>query len=357
MRAALLTGAGEKLEIRDDVELAGPGPGEVRVRMAASGLCRTDLSCREGTIPVAAPSVPGHEGAGRIVALGEGVGGLSVGDPVVIAALPPCGGCSFCTGRQPNLCMTGIAAAARPRFRLGSELVPASLGLGTFAEETLIPATAAIPIAPDIPLDQAALLGCGVTTGLGAALCTARVEPGSSVVVIGCGGVGIAVVQGARIAGAAEIAVVDPVAPKRELALRFGATHAVAPEGLDALRGELTDGRGFDYAFEVVGRAQTIRTAWEATRRGGTSVIVGVPRADETVCFSGFDLFYAEKRLTGSVYGGSDVRRDIGRWVRLWREGRLDLASMITQRIDLAALDAAMTALDGSEGIRTLVEF
>jgi S-(hydroxymethyl)glutathione dehydrogenase/alcohol dehydrogenase len=329
----------------------------VRVRLAASGLCRTDLSCREGTIPVGVPSVPGHEGAGRVVALGEGVGGLSVGDPVVIAALPPCGGCFFCVGGQPNLCMTGLAAAWRPRFRLGDERVPASLGLGTFAEETVIPATAAIPIARDVPLDQAALLGCGVTTGLGAALCTARVAPGSSVVVIGGGGVGVAVLQGARIAGAAEIALVEPVARKRELGLRFGATHAVAPEGLGALVAELTEGRGFDYAFEVVGRAETIRAAWEATRRGGSTVIVGVPRAEETVCFSGFDLFYAEKRLTSSVYGGSDVRRDIGRWVRLWREGRLDLAGMITRRIDLAELDAAMSALDGSEGIRTLVVF
>ncbi|MEE8558725.1 MAG: alcohol dehydrogenase catalytic domain-containing protein, partial [Myxococcota bacterium] len=232
MRAALLRGLGEKLEVRDDFTLEGPGPGEVRVRLVASGVCHSDLSFQNGTIPVPFPSIIGHEGAGELIAIGDGVEGLSEGDPVIISWVPPCGNCVCCLEHQPNLCMNGLIAAAKPHFRLGDEIIMSGVGTATFAEETVVPAAAAIPIPRDVPLDIASLVGCGVTTGVGAVLNTARVEPGSSVLVIGCGGVGVSVIQGARIAGATEIVAVDPVEQKQEWAKKFGATHVVSPDGL-----------------------------------------------------------------------------------------------------------------------------
>ena len=357
MRAALLSGLNEKLEVRDDFVLDGPGPGEVRLRMVASGVCHSDLSFQNGTIPIPLPSVIGHEGAGEVIAIGEGVSNVAVGDPVIIAWTPPCGTCVCCLEHQPNLCMTGLISAATPHIKLGNDVIFGGTGTPTFAEETVIPAIAAIPIPRDVPLDLAALVGCGVTTGMGAAMNTAKVHPGSTVVVIGCGGVGISVIQGARVSGAATIVAVDPVAKKREWAQQFGATHAVAPDELAGLTAELTQGRGFDYAFEVVGQSETIRSAWEATRRGGTTVVVGVASMDQKVEFSAFELFYSEKRLIGSFYGSADVRTDFAKILQLWKSGKVDLENMVSQRIDLSEINEAFDAMQRGEVIRTVIEF
>ena len=358
MRAVILRELNQDFEIRDDVELHGPGPGEVRMRMVASGLCHSDVSFQNGTAPVRLPSVVGHEGAGEILAVGEGVDGVAVGDHAVISWVPPCGRCFFCLERQPNLCLTGlIQAATTPHFKLGDEDIFSGVGTATFAEETVIPAAGAIVIPKDIPLDIAALVGCGVMTGVGAVVNAARLRPGSSVLVIGCGGVGVSVIMGARAAGAAEIVAVDTVERKLEWAQQFGATHTAKPEELEALKGELTQGRGFDYAFEVVGVTDTIQTAWANTRRGGTTVVVGMPRAGQMVELDAYEIFFSEKTLVSSFYGSGDVRTDFLRWLRMWQRGQLDLEAMVTRRIDLGEVNDGVRAMLAGEVIRTVIEF
>ncbi len=357
MRAAILTELNKDFEGRDDVVLEGPGAGEVRVRMVASGVCHSDVSFQNGTIAVPLPSVVGHEGAGEVIAVGDGVENVAVGDAVIISWVPPCGGCFFCLAHQPNLCMTGLIKAATPHFKLGDQVLFGGVGTATFAEETVIPASAAIVIPKDIPLDVAALIGCGVTTGVGAAINTARVQPGSSVLVLGCGGVGVSTIMGARAAGAAEIVAIDTVDRKLQWARDFGATHTAKPDGLEELKGSLTDGRGFDYAFEVVGSKETIRSAWDATRRGGTTTVVGVAKADQIVELSAFELFYSEKKLLGSFYGSADVRTDFVRMLRLWKQGQLDLERMITQRIDLADINKAISDMLSGQVIRTVIDY
>ncbi|MGZ4208641.1 MAG: zinc-binding dehydrogenase, partial [Actinomycetota bacterium] len=221
----------------------------------------------------------------------------------------------------------------------------------------VLPQHCAIKIDNDVPFDIASLIGCGVMTGVGAALNTAKVVPGSHVVVFGCGGVGISVTQGARIAGAAEIVAVDLSPERREFAKQFGATHACAPEELDGLKNELTAGLGFDYAFEVVGLPVTIRGAYDATRRGGMTVVVGAGRMDAMVEFNAYELFFLEKTIQGSYYGSADVRTDFHRLLRLWRQGKLDLEGLITNRIDVSEVNEAFEMMKNGEGIRSVIEF
>jgi S-(hydroxymethyl)glutathione dehydrogenase/alcohol dehydrogenase len=213
-----------------------------------------------------------------------------------------------------------------------------------------------VPIPDDVPFDVAALIGCGVTTGLGAALNTADVEAGASVAVIGCGGVGISAIQGARLKGAAEIVAVDPVAARREAALRFGATKAVSPEGLADAKQSVTGGEGFDYVFEVVGRSATARTAYENTRRGGTLVVVGAGAMDDFLQLSMFELFFDEKRILPSMYGGGDVLRSYERAIALWRAGRIDLEGLITHRVPLADINEALDQMRTGAALRTCIE-
>jgi S-(hydroxymethyl)glutathione dehydrogenase/alcohol dehydrogenase len=358
MRAVLLRDLDAELEVLEGFEVRGPGPGEVRVRIAASGVCHSDLSLQNGTLPHPIPAVPGHEGAGEIIAVGEGVKGLAEGDHVIISWVPPCGLCGFCIAGQPHLCNAFLESSLTdPHFTVDGLAAFGFAGTGTFAEETVVPAEAAIPISPDVPFDVAALIGCGVMTGVGAALNTAQIAPGSSVVVFGCGGVGISAIQGARIAGAAEIVAVDVVEPKLDLARQFGATHACTPDQLGALSSELTGDVGFDYALEVVGTPQTIRAAWDATRRGGTTVVVGAGRLDAMVEFSAFELFYMSKTLKGCWYGSANVRTDFNKLLRFWHQGKLDLEGMITRRIDLSEINEAFTACAKGEVIRSLIEF
>jgi len=346
MRAAVLPAIGEKVEFYEDIDVVGPGSGEVRIRIHASGVCHSDLSGQNGTLPIPLPAVLGHEGAGEILAVGDGVTGLAPGDHVIVAWVPPCGVCATCLGGQPQLCMDEfIPNAVSQRFSRGDEKLFGFAGAGTFAEEMVLPQHCAIKIASDVPYDIASLIGCGVTTGVGAAINTAKVRPGSSVAVIGCGGVGISV-----------IVAVDLSPERREAAKRFGATHATDPNGLEALKNELTAGRGFDYAFEVVGLPVTIRSAYEATRRGGMTVVVGAGAMDAMVQFSAYELFFMEKTIQGSYYGSADVRMDFDRLLRLWRAGRLDLEGMITSRIDLNEVNEAFEMMKRGEGIRSVIE-
>ncbi|MFI1965298.1 Zn-dependent alcohol dehydrogenase [Streptomyces pathocidini] len=357
MRAAVLHEIGQdKLEVLDDVEAVGFGPGKVRLRIRATGLCHSDVSAMNGVLPQPAPFVPGHEGAGEVVDVGDGVTHLKPGDRVLVCWLPACGSCPACRRGQSHLCLSGFLNAGTPNFKRPGGDVFGFAGTGTFAEEVVVAAGAAVPIPDDVPFDIAALIGCGVTTGLGAALNTAKVAAGSSVAVIGCGGVGISAIQGARASGAAQITAVDPVAARREAALRFGATEAVAPDGLADAKARTTGGEGFDYVFEVVGKSATARTAYENTRRGGTLCVVGAGAMDDFLQVSMFELFFDEKRILPSMYGGGDVARSYERAIALWRAGRIDLAGLITHRVQLAEINDALDQMRTGEALRTCIE-
>jgi len=346
VKAAILWEPNKDLEVRDDVELTGLGAGDVRIQLVASGVCHSDLSAQNGTIPAGFPSVLGHEGAGIV----REVGGI-------VSFVPACRKCGACLRGEANLCETTREMATTPHFAIDGRVILGFLGCGSFAEEMIVPESAAIKVAAEIPLDVVSLIGCGVTTGVGAAINAARVRPGSSVCVFGCGGVGIAAIQGARIAGAAEIVAVDTLPAKLEMAARFGATHGVAPDQLDAVRREITGGRGFDYAIECVGDPQTIRAAYDAVRRGGTAVVVGIGRTDQKVEFTAFEFSLAEKTLKGSMYGSANVRVDYPRLLRLWQQGKLDLEGMITRRIPLEEINDAFRAMQAGEVIRSVVAF
>lgn len=357
MRAAVLHEIGQdKLEVLDDVEAVGFGPGKVKIRVRATGLCHSDVSAMNGVLPQPAPFIPGHEGAGEIVDVGDGVTGLAAGDRVLLCWLPACGACPSCKRGQTQLCLAGFMNAGTPNFKRPGGDVFGFAGTGTFTEEVVVGANCAVPIPDDVPFDIAALIGCGVTTGLGAAINTARVEAGSSVAVIGCGGVGISAIQGARLQGAAQIVAVDPVASRREAALRFGATEAVSPDELADAKQRITAGEGFDYVFEVVGKSVTARTAYETTRRGGTLCVVGAGAMDDHLQLNMFELFFDEKRILPSMYGGGDVLRSYERAIALWRAGRIDLAGLITHRVGLAEINDAIDQMRSGEALRTCIE-
>jgi S-(hydroxymethyl)glutathione dehydrogenase/alcohol dehydrogenase len=299
--------------------------------------------------------VPGHEGAGDVVEVGEGVTGIAVGDRVVLCWMPSCGECALCRRGATHLCVSSLRRLGAPGFAFADGRTAAGFyGTGTFAEEVVVTADSVIQVPAELPYELAALIGCGVTTGVGAAVSTARVEPGSSVAVIGAGGVGIAAVQGARICGAARITVVDPVESRRERALAFGATDAVAPEALKGAAKSLPTG-GFDYVFEAVGRGATVRAGYDAARRGGAVVVIGAGARDDQVSFSMGELFFNEKRVLPSMYGGGDVRRTAALVVDLWRAGRLDLAGMITHRLPLAEVNEAIAQMRSGEALRTVL--
>ena len=360
MRAAVLHAVGDAaLDLRDDVATVTPRPGEVRVRIKATGVCHSDLSAMTGVLPVGLPAVIGHEGAGEIVEVGSQVTAVRPGEHVVVSWTPACGNCPECLRGQPHLCLTFVIEGfTKPRFTLGDGTPAFGMaGSGTWAEELVIPWQGAIKIDPDVPFEYAALLGCGIPTGVGAAISTARVIPGASVAVVGCGGVGLAVIQGAKIAGAATILAVDPLDAKHAQALRFGATHAATLDGLEQAKAELTGGKGFDYAFEVVGKSAAIRTAWQLARRGGDVIVVGAGAADDRVPFSAFELLFEGKTLHSSLYGGSDMRRDVARFVKLWRAGKLEIEGLISRRITFGELNEAVTSLANGEVIRQVVTF
>ncbi|MFD4481919.1 Zn-dependent alcohol dehydrogenase [Streptomyces sp. NPDC058471] len=357
MRAAVLHEIGQdKLEVLDDVETVGFGPGKVKIRVRATGLCHSDVSAMNGVLPQPAPFIPGHEGAGEIVDVGDGVTGISQGDRVLVCWLPACGQCPACKRGQSQLCLAGFMNAGTPNFKRPGGDVFGFAGTGTFTEEVVVDAGCAVPIPDDVPFDIAALIGCGVTTGLGAAVNTAKVEAGSSVAVIGCGGVGISAIQGARLKGAAQIIAVDPVASRREAALRFGATEAVSPDELADAKQRITAGEGFDYVFEVVGKSATARTAYETTRRGGTLVIVGAGAMDDNLQLNMFELFFDEKKILPSMYGGGDVLQSYERAIALWRAGRIDLEGLITHRVPLSEINEALDQMRTGVALRTCIE-
>ncbi len=359
MRAAVLNEVGDTtLEVADDVEVVGPGPGEVRLKIHAAGLCHSDLSAMNGTIPQPVPAILGHEGCGDVVAVGEGVSDVKVGDRAIVAWSAPCGSCSSCRRGEPHLCVRILfSKGIMPKFTRNGAPVFGFAGNGTFSEEMVLPQEAIITIPDDVPYEVGALIGCGVMTGVGAAINTAKIIPGSSVVVFGCGGVGISAIQGAKIAGAAEIIAVDTVEKKLEDALKFGATHSAKPEELQSVVDKLTGNEGADYAIECIGIPQTIRRSYEIVRRGGTSVVIGAGRQDQMVEYNAFELFFNEKKILGCYYGSGNVNTDFHRLIRLWRSKRLDLEGMISARLDIADVNVALDNLRSGSVIRQVFTF
>lgn len=357
MLAALGLEHGHHLSV-EKVDPRPPGPHDVVVRIGASGVCHTDVAVLGGQLPLPLPLVLGHEGAGVVTEIGSEVTSVAVGDRVIGTVGAVCGTCWYCVRDMTHLCDNSQAMTSAPRVtRSDGTEVQAFLGLGTFAEAMTVHEASVVRVTTDLPDEQLALIGCAITTGLGAVFNTARVKPGSSVAVIGSGGVGQAVIQGARIAGAARIIAIDPLENKRSAALGSGATDTIDPtatDPADEVR-RLTGGRGADYTFEVVGHPTTITQAWEATRRGGTIALVGMPSVDATITMSAFQLASDDKRLCGSLYGGTQARRDIPLIVELAETGRLDLASMVTRRVALHEVNDAIRALDAGEQIRTVV--
>ena len=357
-RAAVLHEPGVALVV-EEIELAEPGPGDVLVRLAASGVCHSDLSVQNGSIPFMFPTVLGHEGAGVVEAVGDGVQRVKPGDHVVLTWMPPCRRCFWCLAGQPMLCENGLAEALGGDYAtVGGTRLVRGLGTATFAEHTLVPQGEVVAVDPSVPLDLAALVGCALSTGIGAVWRTAAVEPGSSVAVVGCGGVGLSVVQGARLAGATTIVAVDPVPAKLDLAKQFGATDAVDGAG-DVVAGvrDATAGRGADYVFEVVGRPDTIRTAFASTRRGGTLVLVGAGSPAAEVRFNAMELFVDAKTLKGCVYGSTDPDRDFPALVDLVRDGAIDAGALVTRRIPLEEVNDAFAAMEAGSVARSVIIF
>ncbi|MEU5238866.1 Zn-dependent alcohol dehydrogenase [Streptomyces lydicus] len=359
VRAAVLPAVNAPLQVAE-IDLPDPGPGQVRVKLAAAGVCHSDLSLSNGTLRQPVPAVLGHEGAGTVTAVGPGVTTVAPGDRVVLNWAPSCGDCHFCGLAEPWLCADAGAAANAPYATLaadGSALHP-GLGTAAFAEETVVAAHAALPLPDGVPLTDAALLGCAVLTGWGAIHHSAGVRPGESVVVLGVGGVGLATLQAARIAGAGTIVAVDVSPAKEELARAAGATEfLIAGEDTAKRVRRLTGGVGADVAVECVGRADTIRTAWSATRRGGRTTVVGIGGQDQQVSFSALELFYFGRTLSGCVYGNSDPARDLPVVAGHVRSGALDLSALVTDRIGLDDIPAAFEAMVAGKGGRSLVVF
>jgi S-(hydroxymethyl)glutathione dehydrogenase / alcohol dehydrogenase len=370
-RAVVLTEIGAPMRVAE-IELPEPGPGQVRVRLAAAGVCHSDLSLSNGTLRQPVPAVLGHEGAGTVVAIGPDVTTVTPGDRVVLNWSPACGQCQFCRRGEGYLCIHSADAASTHYASLAGSQTPLYAGLGTaaFATETVVGANAVLPLPDGVPLTDAALLGCAVLTAYGAVNHAAGVQAGESVVVFGLGGVGLAVVQSARIAGADPIIAVDVRPEKEDLARRVGATDFLVADPPGAADGRPSDmkpvvprkvreltGDGADHAIECVGRAATIRSAWSSTRRGGSTTVVGVGRADDKVEFSALELFHFARTLRGCVYGNGDPATDLPVLADLVRTGQLDVSALVTDRIGLDDVPAAFERMSAGIGARSLIEF
>jgi Zn-dependent alcohol dehydrogenase len=364
MRAALLEAPGTPLAVYDDVEVDEPRAGEVAVRVKHCGVCHSDVSIADGTFPSMVPVILGHEAAGVVEALGPGVTSLSVGDHVVLTPCPPCGTCPWCVRGEWALCvnsdsmLTSTHADGGTRLSRHGDVVYRGVNVAAFAEVVITPANGAVKIGDEVALDVACVIGCAVQTGVGAVLNTAGVGEGDTVVVMGAGGIGLSVVQGARLAGASRIIVSDPVAERRATALTMGATHEVDPttDDLATVVMDLT-GIGADWAFDAVGRSALVGAGLEVTRKGGTTVMVGVPGLEDpfTVPIPAL-VALQEKKLIGSMLGSCNSLRDIPRLIDLAQSGRLDLGSLITARRGLDEINQAFDDIRSATGIRTVID-
>ncbi len=359
MKAAVCHEVGRPLTI-EDVELGEPGPHEVVIETAATGVCHSDLHFVEGSYPVPLPTVLGHESAGVILRVGTAVQNVKPGDHVITCLSVFCGQCEHCLGGHPSRC-GGRATDRRPgeeaRLRLRGKDVWQFAHLSSFAERMLVHEHAVVKIRPDMPLDRAAVIGCAVVTGLGAVFRTARVEPGSTVAVIGCGGVGLSCVNGAAIAGAGRVIAVDRVASKLELARRFGATDTIdasAGNPVEQVK-EMTSG-GVHYSFEAIGLKLTTEQAWGMLRPGGTATVIGMIPIGTKVEIPGHE-FLGERKIQGSLMGSNVFRVDMPRFIDFYLAGKLRLDELISHRIGLEGVNDALEALKRGEVARQVIVF
>lgn len=363
MRAAVLTEAGPTVEMMD-VDVEDPRHGEVLVRVHSCGICHSDLSFCDLGGGGQAPVILGHEAAGVVEGVGAGVTSVAPGDSVLLTPLAPCGRCYYCVRGQPTLCAdaqaftTGRRPDGTTPFSIAGEPVQRGLGVAGWGELTVVSETGVAKLDPDTPLDVACLIGCALQTGVGAVLNTATVEAGATVLVTGLGGIGISIVQGARLAGASRIIASDPVASRRDAALHFGATDVIDPTADDVIERVMaeTGGIGVDYAFEGAGVAALVETCVGASRIGGTTVVVGVDVTLASASILPVMIASHGKRIVGSLLGDCHPQRDIPRLVGFWRSGRLDLESMISHRLDLADVNEGLDRLRAADGIRTVLQ-
>ena len=359
MKAAILRTPGEPLTI-EDVAVANPGPREVLIRTKACGVCHSDLHFIDGAYPTPLPAIPGHEAAGVVEAVGDDVSSLKAGDHVVTCFSAFCGRCEFCATGRLALCIDASTKRSKsdaPRVSLDGAPVHQLLNVAGFAEQLLVHENGAVAIDPEMPFDRAALMGCAVVTGAGAVFNTAGVRPGEDVAVIGCGGIGLAAINAARIAGASRIIAIDPVPAKRALAEHMGATHSFDSGG-EKLReqvAELTKG-GVHHAIEAVGRIAAGELALSLLRRGGTATIVGMMPLGEKLSMGALDLL-AERRLQGCLMGSNRFPVDIPRLAAFYLAGRLDLDSLVAERLALGEVNRAVDTLRGGEAARSVIVF
>jgi len=362
MRAALMEAGTTTLTVAD-IDVADPGPGQVRVRVCHCGLCHSDYTVLHAGMPMT-PMVLGHEAAGIVDAVGADVTSLVPGDKVVLTPIAPCGKCYWCVRGEAGCCvnnasvMTGTFGDGTSGLSRGGSLVYRGLGVGGFAEYVLTGETGAVKIPADTPLDIACVIGCAVQTGVGAVLNTAQVEPGATVLVLGLGGIGMSVLQGARAAGASQIICSDPNGARREAALKMGATAVIDPtvDDVVGVTVELTE-VGADYAFECAGVASLAEAGIAASRKGGTTVLVGAPPFDAAININPAVIFgVAEKKLMGCFLGSCNSLRDIPRLVAMWRAGQLDLEALITAHRPLDEINEAFTDMGNGVGIRTVLD-
>jgi S-(hydroxymethyl)glutathione dehydrogenase/alcohol dehydrogenase len=360
VKAAVFHGPKQPLKI-ENVDIDEPREHEVLVRTAATGVCHSDLHFVEGLYPMAAPAILGHEAAGVVEKVGSAVTYLAPGDHVIACTSVFCGYCEECMSGHPNRCSNRASTQRgkdeKPRLSQNGQPVRQFADLSTYAEKMLLHENALVKITNDIPLDRAALIGCGVTTGVGAVLNTARIEPGSTVAVFGCGGVGISAIQGARIAGARRIIAVDQFESKLAMAKRFGATDTIDASNTDALKAirTMTDG-GVDYSFEAVGLKHLAEQAYDALRPGGTATIIGMIPVGQKVEIDGPRLL-TERKLQGTNMGGNRFRIDMPRYIDFYLQGRLNLDDMVSKRAKLENVNEAFESMKKGEVARTVLMF
>lgn len=363
MRAIVFQGSGVPLEVAE-LDLDDPRPGEVRVRIVAAGVCHSDLHVQRGEWVLPTPLVMGHEGSGVVTTVGEGVSRVAVGDHVILSWVAACGRCRYCRAGHPARCELvatvvaprGVLYDGTTRFRWHGQPVHHYLGVSSFAEEVVVPESGAIPIRRDVPLDVMALIGCAVATGIGAVQRTAQVPPGASVAVIGCGGVGLSVVQGARLAGAGQIIAVDVIPTKLDVARSMGATHTVDASAGDAVATvrDLSAG-GADFVFDAIGKIATTEQAIAMLALGGAAVIVGLPPTGAKARFEPLALAEADQRILGSNYGSVRPAEDFPLMVELYARGELKLDELVSGRRPLEEAAAALDDLAAGRALRTLL--
>jgi len=364
MRAALLEKNQQPLALVEDVDIQDPGPAEVLVKVSHCGICHSDLTVVDMPGGGQLPCVLGHEAAGTVEAVGSSVTRLAKGDRVMLTPIPTCGACYYCSRNQPSLCvtgqnfMTGLRADGTSPLSRNGEKVYQGFGLGGWGEYSVVDERRAVKIPDDTPLEIACVIGCAIQTGVGAVLNTAKVEEGATVLVTGLGGIGISIVQGARLANAARIIVSDPVAERRDYAANFGATDVLDPTQDDVVARaiELTGGVGVDYAFDGAGHESLIADCVAATRMGGTTTMVGAAMGKFEMPIPALFLTQ-EKKLQGCLLGSCNGHRDIPRFLSLWRKGALDLESMITHRHPIADINVGLDDMRVSKGLRHVLEF